>query len=516
MVKTTPSITIAWPSRTRDVTAPGTAQFAEIVFEKAMANGDDLSYTAYRPSGAESTTRTYASPQSIRAGVYFLRVGFRANGSYFVGQASTNVRVASDGTLTLPDGGPLGTIGFTGGLSVVEIPAEQALDIDETKDLIVTAYSSNGLILPILYGAIQFEVTEGAEHLRLDPNGSFTGLSEGEATVVATVDGKRSSASRVRINGPALTTRTLELATNELRFDPSRGKVWASLSQTSGNANAVVSIDTATGALGVPIVVGDEPTTMALSDDGSTMAVGLKGTGAVRFVDLNSGTARGQFEVRGGGASYAAGLAFQPGSASVLAVGIRPKGSTGLSGLTIYDDGVPRPLSTNTYGTDRLAWTEANRIVATNDTAFHDYSVDANGAALGSQTVFFPGRLGQSFFVQEGRLYTAYGVVLNATTRLSLGQFPGVVDQFQAPAFAGPAVDTVAGKAYFVVATAENLRLRTYRLDSLQMLTDKPLAGVESLGAHSSAGEHLVRWGAHGLAFRNNGKIVIVDEVPGL
>lgn len=84
--------------------------------------------------------------------------------------------------------------------------------------------------------------------------------------------------------------RALSLSTNDLIFDPTRNRIYASIPGSIRDGNSIVSIDPFTASIGTPVPIGSEPSRLALSDNGQYLYTALDGAGAVRRLDLASQT----------------------------------------------------------------------------------------------------------------------------------------------------------------------------------------------------------------------------------
>ncbi len=88
----------------------------------------------------------------------------------------------------------------------------------------------------------------------------------------------------------------IPIAANDLAYDPTRGRLYASVGSGAGaNANSIAVIDASTGEVLSYIPVGSTPSRLAVSDDGRYLYAGLGPVGAVMQVDLQAGTAGLQF-----------------------------------------------------------------------------------------------------------------------------------------------------------------------------------------------------------------------------
>lgn len=132
--------------------------------------------------------------------------------------------------------------------------------------------------------------------------------------------------------------------------DPRRERFYTVVESTAPeHPNELVTVDAATGAQLASVAIGAEPDVLAISDDGSTLWVGLRGENAVRRVDL-LGEAPVPAEAFSmpvtalGEPTIAADLVVVPGTTSTLGVAFRVLGLADFEGVLLIDDGVARPL----------------------------------------------------------------------------------------------------------------------------------------------------------------------------
>jgi hypothetical protein len=99
-----------------------------------------------------------------------------------VGRASATVSLGQDGTLLKADGSPLGTVGFVGRIVQVVVVSNQEIEVGKTEPLLISALDLQGNYLALSPGAIQARITSGSNVLRLNPDGTMTGLANGDAS----------------------------------------------------------------------------------------------------------------------------------------------------------------------------------------------------------------------------------------------------------------------------------------------------------------------------------------------
>jgi hypothetical protein len=131
-------------------------------------------------------------------------------------------------------------------------------------------------------------------------------------------------------------------------YDPARDRLYLT---TTGSAaaypNSVITVDPGTGAVVSSIWVGSQPSVLALSDDASTLWVGLGGLAAIRKISLSSGGAPVlgplcRFPLDQNKIDY-----LRPGEMVVLPGApesvVVVRSSTGPDDITVLDDCVARP-----------------------------------------------------------------------------------------------------------------------------------------------------------------------------
>src|SRR5262249_1671111 len=118
-------------------------------------------------------------------------------------------------------------------------------------------------------------------------------------------------------------------------------------------------IDPVTAAVGPAVFVGSEPGRLAASDDGSFLYVALDGAGAVTRFNIPAQAPDLLFYLNPGGPPlYVDDLAVPPGNPHTLAVSRKNLNvSPRHAGVTIYDDGVARPVATHEFlGSNSIAF----------------------------------------------------------------------------------------------------------------------------------------------------------------
>jgi trimeric autotransporter adhesin len=324
-------------------------------------------------------------------------------------------------------------------------------------------------------------------------------------------------------------TSFVSIPNNSMAYNPANGLFYLSVPSAAGApyGDTIVPIDPVTGTLGTPIPVGSEPDRLAITADGKYLWVALDSTGAVRQVDLTTGTAGMQFPIgpTGSSTNTVAALAALPGSPNSVVV------STYFGGLSIYDSGVARPssVSPSTYvvfpwalivnGTTNEIYGPGSGIPDQYDT----YSYDATGVSIKSSTyssLSYAANNTDDVQIAGNLLYTDYGQTVNPETGALVGTFYSsgtnvaqgaiTVDTAQGMAFILEGSGAAFGAGGFGVSSAV---LQAFNTADYSSTSAPPIpvtipifrASYQYQGPTSS---RLTRWGTDGLAYRGTGGFV--------
>lgn len=316
-----------------------------------------------------------------------------------------------------------------------------------------------------------------------------------------------------------LNAKIINLATNDLVYDPGTQRIYASVPGTPGN---ITPIDPTTGTTGTAIPVGNGPLKLARSDNGQFLYVGLDGEAAVQRVDLTTQTAGLKFALGSDpfGPFSVDDMAVLPGTSNAVAISRQYKGvSPRHAGVAIFDNGVPRPNVTPGHtGSNVIEFSaSASRLYGynqeTTEFGFRRMTVDASGVTVFDVFDSFNpmGALIEGFGVDikfdGGRIYTTTGRVIDPEART-------VVGTFSLPATFGNLVkpDATIGRVFFLTLDgfSGTWSIRAFDPNTRQLLGSENIPGVT--GDPGS----LIRWGSKGLAFRTTGGQVFLIESPQL
>ncbi|MET0646456.1 MAG: Calx-beta domain-containing protein, partial [Pyrinomonadaceae bacterium] len=319
------------------------------------------------------------------------------------------------------------------------------------------------------------------------------------------------------------TTRLVQLPTSDIIYDPSGGKIYASVPGNSTQSpHSLVPVDPTSGNIGTAVFVGNEPGQLAISDNSQYIYVAKNSTTAPGVWRFNVGAQAGdlQFELGGDsfhGKYFVGDMAVLPGNPSALAVARRNiTGSDGDEGVAIYDNGVQRPTVTAPKLSSLRSALEATDSPSTlyllNRGVVDRFAVDAGGVTSPADGMGI-GVLGaDDMKFAAGRLYGSTGRVLDTEVRALVGTYARLAPDF---GFGNALPDVAAGRVYLVseeiagsdgVFLTINVKLRAY-----DMWTYRPV-GEAHLGNVRGRVGRLIRWGARGFALRTDGGSLLIAE----
>lgn len=307
------------------------------------------------------------------------------------------------------------------------------------------------------------------------------------------------------------TVSVISTPSNDLVYSTASGSIFASIpSDATANANTLVQVNPVTGALETTYPVGQNPEVMAVTDDGSLIYIGLKGTAAVQRFVVATGNIDMQFTLGNetiSGDYYAEDIEVMPGNPNTVAVARRnhnfaPKHE----GVAIYDNGVMRANVTRDHtGSNQIEFASATQIVGFNNETteykFKKINVSASGVAAGSQSNQpLPAIVGGAsrFIVYGNRAFFTNG----KTVDFSAAPVVGVsLDAF------GPAIYDAANGAicYASYDMGGNISLKFFDATTLELINSIPIPQA------SGSVKNLVTCGAGYYAFNTADKIVVVN-----
>ena len=326
---------------------------------------------------------------------------------------------------------------------------------------------------------------------------------------------------------PQTFTTYLPLPTNDIVYNRMDGLIYASVPGSVGGdlGNTIAAIDPNSGAIVRTIFVGSEPTRIALSSDGKQLFVGLNGAGAVRQVDLTTGTAGTQFSLGGGTGFYnppniAADLAVLPGQPNAVAV----YSNAGV--VTVYDSGVARPNKSSglnvyfnsNYGSLSFG-NDASTLYLNSQspgTTLYALTIDSTGVtAARNLGTGAGGNTVQAIQYDNNRVYAANGSVLDAATGNQLGQFSMASSSSSTgvtPASGAVVSESALGRAW-VLPSSYNANNYVNQIIAFDEATFNPIGSQPITGLAPAPFPNvsdMIRWGQNGLAFHTATQLYVV------
>jgi hypothetical protein len=329
------TIGIAWPDRTRALTTDlSSAQSATILIFKGSASKANVSFNVNRnPASLAAHTEDYTIPVPIRKDASAIYVQFFSAadaGGTLVGSATCAVDF-TDGSFEPA------FVSFTGEANSITAIAPGNLTIgDPATQLMASVKKSDGSTLAVSAGSIKWTQTSGSGNVTVTSDGLATPVAVGPAAVTAEVDGLVSAPIVLNAVQAGPTTNALAIAANHMAYDSVNDRLWITVPDDgTANANKLVAINPATGAVTLAYSVGVKPDLVAVTSDGLFAYVSVPADSTVRRIDLSSGTTVGTY-VAGGGLID---LKAIPGSDTSYVVITDPTGGVNMS---VWDNGIRR------------------------------------------------------------------------------------------------------------------------------------------------------------------------------
>ena len=316
--------------------------------------------------------------------------------------------------------------------------------------------------------------------------------------------------------------RTIELATNDLIFDPHSGLLYASVpGSVPGNGNSVVAIDPASGLIKERIAVGSEPNILALSDDGRYLYVGLSGAVEIQRIDLQTRAIDQHIPLveEQGGSYLATAIAVLPGKAEEIVVGLRPVVMSGIpENVAVYTNGQKRAqlAKPGNFGRSDLFFCGDSTTVYGSDGSFqlNTLAVDSAGVRQVGAPVRIFSSGAQQVRCAGNRLYGSNGEVFDLGSKQLVGTFPrSDRSGSERPGLVYP--DAAIERVFFIgVQRVQEsaYTLEVYDRQRFTPIATVPIAPIATGDDFSTTlgSRRLVRWGGDGLGFRTKTAIILV------
>lgn len=290
--------------------------------------------------------------------------------------------------------------------------------------------------------------------------------------------------------------------------DPKTGTVYATISSTSGlYPNSVIAVDPTTQTVTHQYPLGNSPTQIAVSDDGTLLYVGLNDTGQVVQLSLPDGNVNFTVDLKTALSStekyVANSFALTPGNPHAWVVNVSTHNYSGYGvGVAVFDDAVPRATKYMQSQVDlgSMVFLDSTTLIGTtfnySPSTTWKFAVDVSGIKFITNAKEYSSQSpGGGYLSTDGtRVYVSNGQILDASTlkvvKTSGLQYP--------PKHA--ALDVANSKMFFIDA-GDSRPLSIYAFDT----------GVfQQLGTISADLEHppmivgSSRYGSDGLVVTTN------------
>jgi hypothetical protein len=288
----------------------------------------------------------------------------------------------------------------------------------------------------------------------------------------------------------------------DIVFDPLRQVLYLTVPVTAANGNTVAVFDLATGTVIGSQFAGSNPNVLAISDDNQFLYSSLDGSAGVQRFNLSGILPDLEFSLGGGGSFPGAQVALDvqpaPGQPHTVAVS-----AANGKGISIFDDGVPRPTSfaiffANSLGS--LQWSPDATQLFAGAADLVTLAVSPSGV---TQNKTFSGVFGSGrrihFDSTTAAIYSDGGRIADPVTGSLLGTFTTPGQQ----GFSSPLMvpDPILNAAF-------SLNGATLNVFNLRQFTAAGSITVPSLAGNP---QRLVRWGKNGLAWNTDaGQLVLL------
>jgi hypothetical protein len=309
--------------------------------------------------------------------------------------------------------------------------------------------------------------------------------------------------------------RAVPLEASNVVYDPKGKRLWASLgASATRNPNTVVSINPATGAIGKPIAVANDPQRLALSDDGQYLYVALWGSNQIQRIVLKSRTIDRTFPIPVDptyGQTIVEYMNVVPGSPELLVTALFRSASPVEDGIALYNDsgltnwlvneyqyGYPSVDSFTFAGNPPVVYTVPFTFLTS---FFQVYDVSAAGITAVSPG--FSNTYENYAIASDGTLlYVADGSVWNPATQTEVGSIqPALFDAVSL------IPDVAIGRTYFLDDFASNgVAVESYNQATLTLHGSVSFPSFYPPDVFA-----LNRWGSKGFAFQV-GNFVPTDQ----
>ncbi len=306
--------------------------------------------------------------------------------------------------------------------------------------------------------------------------------------------------SRVTVAQSTQNVRAINLAANDLVYDPVSKKIYVSVPSSAGTrGNSITVVDPEKGTIEGSIFIGSEPNKLALSDNGQYLYVGLDGAASIRRFNLKTLTPEIQFPVGSDsflGPFYVEDMVVRPGNPEEIAVSMRNQGfSPKHAGVAMFVNGVKKKDVTPGHtGSNVIKFgTSPNWLYGynneTSDFGFRRMTINGDGIKIVDSSPNLISGYGSDIRAEGGWVYSNGGRVIDPISKSLMGTYSGL----QGSSIVIP--DPTVGRTFFLTATNTAVKLSAYNQE-----TFIPLSSVDVV-SNSYTPRNGIRWGKDNIAF---------------
>ena len=374
---------------------------------------------------------------------------------------------------------------INGGGPIEPAPADNRVTFVSSAGPHTTVFdATTGAVLD--YGS--FDVITGQMTMLV---ASGTGLATRDGTNTYLLGPSVGGAAVVPPSAPAATvddmvTIDLPVAAFDIVADPARGVVYATGTGSGAHSQDLFVIDPAIGDVVAHTPIGNNPGPLALSDDGSTLYIGLRASNEVVTVQAATLAVTGRFSLgsSAAGPMYAEDIAVQPGHPGVVAVSLKMCCAVSHLGVAVFDNGVRRTeWVPDSVGPDRIVFGSSSVLYGTNTHStgfqFFTMSVDAAGVRRTSTAPRVLPDFPYDIELANGTVYGANGVAVDPAVPVRVGRYgmPGAIEPVAA-----------AGRTYVLAGSS----LYEYDLARYRLIGSRVVGAIGAAAHLVSVGNTLV------------------------
>ena len=348
-------------------------------------------------------------------------------------------------------------------------------------------------------------------------NGSWEGVVTLPPVNVAPLRLRATSTNGVSGDSPPFDImRVIDLPAADLAWDPTRGRIYASVPTVATNAyaNHVVTIDPATAAVAGSVLIAQDPGQLALTSGGEYLYVVRNANGMISQIDASNLTVASTFSVGTDptyGTLYAGDISTVTGQPDSLVIFQKALHySSAGNAVAFYDHGVPRSVKIavgNSGFIEPSADSNAFFELDSSSYALRRFGVTTSGITnLKSDSVLID-NYPTSMRSDGNTVFLSTGAEVDGAQMKQLGTFPvsGTVQP-----------DLAVHRVYFLerlprfyqgynaIGAYDPITFANIRRLTLSLPLDSPTS--------------FIRWGSNGLAVATSSSVVLINSselVPG-